>query len=78
MSVIFNGLTLGIFSGDLEFTVYKGSNLLRQEAMAKTDAHRTWHYIYKAGLKGFAIDADTKLAWRERRRCGSSTSSAAR
>ena len=28
VSVIFNGLTLGIFSGDLQFTAYKGSNLL--------------------------------------------------
>ena len=38
VSVIFNGLTLGLFAGDLEFTAYKGSNLLRQEAVAKTDA----------------------------------------
>ena len=38
VSVIFNGLTLGLFAGDLQFTVYKGSNLLRQEALAKTDA----------------------------------------
>src|SRR5271168_3394248 len=36
VSVTFNGLTLGLFSGDLQFTVYKGSNLLRQEALAKT------------------------------------------
>ncbi|MGD0346001.1 MAG: hypothetical protein ABSA85_04550 [Terracidiphilus sp.] len=62
--VFFNGLALGIFSGDLEFTAYKGSNLLRQEAVAKTDA-KDVAYIYKAGLKGFAIGENTKLEWRD-------------
>ena len=64
VSVVFNGLALGIFSGDLEFTAYKGSNLLRQEAVAKTDA-KDVAYIYKAGLKGFAIGANTKIEWRD-------------
>jgi hypothetical protein len=64
VSVIFNGLTLGIFAGDLQFTVYKGSNLLRQEAMAKTDAPDV-AFIYKAGLMGFAIHEDTRLVWRD-------------
>ncbi|HEX3754045.1 MAG TPA: hypothetical protein VHV26_03125 [Rhizomicrobium sp.] len=63
-SVSFDGLTLGIFSGELTFTVYKGSNLLRQEAIAKTDAPDV-AFIYKAGLKGLAIGADTKLVWRD-------------
>lgn len=64
VSVTFNGLSLGIFAGDLQFTIYKGSSLLRQEAIAKTDAADV-AYIYKAGLKGFAIHDDTKLAWRD-------------
>jgi hypothetical protein len=64
VSVAFNGLTLGIFAGDLQFTVYKGSNLLRQEAIASTQADSV-AYIYKAGLKGFKIAADTKLVWRD-------------
>lgn len=64
LSATFNGLTLGIFSGNLRFTVYKGSNLLRQEAVAKTDRPDV-AYIYKAGLKGFTIQPDTKLAWRD-------------
>jgi hypothetical protein len=64
VSVVFNGLTLGIFAGDLQFTVYKGSNLLRQEALAKTDAPDV-AYIYKAGLKGFEIKGDTKVVWRD-------------
>lgn len=64
VSVIFNGLHLGIFSGDLQFTVYKGSNLLRQEAIASTQEPSV-AYIYKAGLKGFVIADDTKLTWRD-------------
>jgi hypothetical protein len=64
VSVIFNGLSLGIFSGDLQFTAYKGSNLLRQEAVAKTDEPSV-AYIYKAGLKGFAISGKTRVVWRD-------------
>jgi hypothetical protein len=64
ISVTFNGLKLGIFAGDLQFTAYKHSNLLRQEAIAKTDQSSV-AYIYKAGLKGFSIAQDTKLVWRD-------------
>jgi hypothetical protein len=63
-SIRFNGLTLGIFFGDLEFTAYKGSNLLRQEAIASTQEPSV-AYIYKAGLKGFAIKDETRLSWRD-------------
>src|SRR5215469_16720184 len=63
-SVSFDGLSLGIFAGGLRFTVYKGSNLLRQEAMAKTTAPDV-AYVYKAGLKGFAIGDNSKLVWRD-------------
>jgi len=64
VSITFNGLTLGLFFGDLRFTVYKGSNLLRQEALAKTDAPSV-AYIYKAGLKGFHIADGTRLTWHD-------------
>ena len=62
VSVIFDGLTLGLFSGDVAFTAYKGSNLLRQEAIAKT-SQPSVAYIYKAGLSGFAINDEAKLVW---------------
>ena len=64
VSVTFNGLSLGVFAGDLQFTAYKGSNLLRQEAIAKTEEPSV-AYIYKAGLKGFTINSDTKVEWRD-------------
>src|SRR5579864_107305 len=37
LEITFPGLELGVFSGTLQFTVYRGTNLLRQEAIAKTD-----------------------------------------
>jgi hypothetical protein len=64
VSVSFNGLSLGVFSGSVRFIVYKGSNLLRQEAVAST-SEASVAFIYKAGLKGFSIGEDTKLAWRD-------------
>ncbi len=64
VSVTYNGLTLGVFAGDLRFTAYKGSNLLRQEAIAKTEEPSV-AYIYKAGLKGFQIHDGAKLVWRD-------------
>jgi hypothetical protein len=63
-SISFNGLSLGVFAGDLQFTAYKGSNLLRQEAIAKTEEPSV-AYIYKAGLKGFSLGPDTRIVWRD-------------
>jgi hypothetical protein len=64
LSVTFDGLKLGIFAGDLRFIAYKGTNLLRQEAVAKTQEPSV-AYIYKAGLKGFSVTPETKLVWRD-------------
>ncbi len=36
LTVTFPGVTLGLFAGQLQFTVYKGSNLIQQEVVAKT------------------------------------------
>jgi hypothetical protein len=64
IEITFPGLSMGIFSGDLQFTMYRGSNLLREEAIAKTDEPSV-AYKYSAGLKGLAIHEDTKLIWRD-------------
>ena len=37
LEISFPGLELGVFAGRLQYTVYKGTNLIRQEAVAKTD-----------------------------------------
>ena len=60
----FPGVSLGLFSGGLRYTVYRGTNLIRQEVIAKTDAPSV-AYKFVAGLKGFTIDNDTRLVWRD-------------
>jgi hypothetical protein len=64
LSITFNGLTLGVFSGGVRFTAYKGTNLLREEAVAKTEEPSV-AFIYKAGLNGFHVADNTKLVWRD-------------
>ena len=64
LEVTFPGLTMGIFSGRLQFTVYKGTNLLRQEAIAKTEEPSV-AYHYRAGLKGFRTDRRSRVVWRD-------------
>jgi hypothetical protein len=64
VEVTFPGLSMGVFSGRLQFTAYKGTNLLRQEAIAKTDEPSV-AYNYRAGLKGFAITPGSRVSWRD-------------
>src|SRR5579871_1861833 len=37
LEVSYGGVQLGVFAGALQYTVYKGSNLIRQEVIAKTE-----------------------------------------
>ena len=62
--VTFPGFEMGIFSGELRYTVYRGTNLLRQEAIAKTEQPSV-AYKYVAGLKGFAADYKTRIVWQD-------------
>lgn len=64
LEVSFPGLSLGIFSGRLAFTVYEGSNLLREEAIAKTEEPSV-AYKYTAGLRGFSLDELERVTWRD-------------
>ncbi len=64
LEVTFPGLSMGIFAGSLRFTVYRGTNLVRMDAVAKTD--EPWvAYKYDAGLKGFSTDLTPRVAWRD-------------
>ena len=57
LAVTFPGMKIGIFAGNLRFTVYRGTNLIRMDAIAQTN--EPWvAYKYDAGLKGFSTDAD--------------------
>jgi hypothetical protein len=64
LEVSFPGLSLGVFSGRAQFTVYKGTNLLRQEAIAKTEEPSV-AYHYRAGLKGFRTETAKRVIWRD-------------
>jgi hypothetical protein len=64
IEVSFPGFEAGIFAGSLQYSVYRGSNLLRQEAIAKTNEPSV-AYKYVAGLKGFAIEDDSRVVWRD-------------
>jgi len=64
LEVSFPGLALGIFSGKLQFTVYRGANLLRQEAIARTDEPSV-AYIYEGGLKGFSAELLPRVFWHD-------------
>ena len=64
LEVTFPGLSMGIFSGSLQFTVYRSTNLIRMDAVAKTDEQ--WvAYKYDAGLNGFSTDTLTRLCWHD-------------
>ncbi|MEW5977703.1 MAG: hypothetical protein AB1898_18060 [Acidobacteriota bacterium] len=64
LEVTFPGLSLGIFSGRLQFTIYQGTNLLRMEAIAKTEEPSV-AYHYRAGLKGFPTEPGKKIIWQD-------------
>ncbi len=64
LTVTYPGVKLGVFDGSLQFTVFKGTNLIRQEVVASTKA--AWvAYKYDAGLKGLAIAPGSKAVWRD-------------
>jgi hypothetical protein len=64
VEVTFNGLSMGIFSGGLQFTSYRGTNLLRMDAIASTQEQFV-AYKYDAGLKGFSTDTLPRVIWRD-------------
>ena len=64
LEVEFDGVTLGPFSGKLRYTVYRGSNLLRQEIIASTELPST-AYQYRGGLSGLSIPDAERVVWRD-------------
>ncbi len=64
LEISYPGVQLGVFSGSLRYTVYKGSNLIRQEVIGKTDEPAV-AYKYDAGVAGMAIAAGSRVVWRD-------------
>jgi len=64
LEVTFPGLSMGIFDGSLRFTSYRGTNLLRMDALAKTK--EPWvAYKYDGGLKGFSTTLTPLVSWHD-------------
>jgi hypothetical protein len=64
LEVTFPGLSMGIFAGSLRFTAYRGTNLLRMDAVATTN--EPWvAYKYEAGLTGFSTDLTPRVTWHD-------------
>ena len=64
LEITFPGVEAGVFSGALQYTIYRGTNLVRQELVAKTTLPSV-AFKYVGGLKGFAIRDDQQLVWRD-------------
>src|SRR5262249_36594141 len=64
LEVSFPGVDLGIFSGRLQFTMYRGSDLLRIEVVVTTN-DKSVAYKYDAGLVGLPPQRDSRLLWRD-------------
>ncbi len=64
LEVTFPGLSMGIFSGSLRFTSYRGANLLRMDAVASTS--EPWvAYKYEAGLRGLSTELTPRVSWHD-------------
>jgi hypothetical protein len=55
---------MGIFSGRLQLTIYKGTNPMRMERLQRQRS-QTVAYIYRGGLKGFNIKDLERVTWRD-------------
>ena len=64
LEIGFDGVELGVFAGRLQYTVYRGTNLIEQEIIAKTDADSV-AYKYEGGLKGLPIEPSSRVVWRD-------------
>jgi hypothetical protein len=64
LEIGFPGMELGVFTGRLQYTVYRGTNLIRQEAIART-SEQSVAYKYDSGLKGLSIGGASRVSWRD-------------
>ena len=64
LEISFPGVQLGVFAGRLQYTVYRGTNLIKQEVIASTQEPSV-AYKYDAGIRGVAIQPASRVAWRD-------------
>lgn len=62
--IAFPGVKLGVFSGTLQYTIFKGTSLIQQDVLATTTT--PWvAYKYHTGLKGLSVARDARVVWRD-------------
>jgi hypothetical protein len=64
LEIAFPGLAMGVFTGSLQWTVYRGANLIRQEAIAQTQ-EPSLAYIYAGGLSGLSSEVFPQVFWHD-------------
>jgi hypothetical protein len=64
LEIKFPGVEAGIFAGYLQYDIFKGSNLIRQVLVAKTDRPSA-AFKYDAGLRGLPIQPNSRVVWRD-------------
>jgi hypothetical protein len=64
LEITFPGVSAGIFSGYLQYDIFKNSNLIRQMLVAKTD-HPSAAFKYDAGLRGLEVTPSSRMIWRD-------------
>ena len=64
LEIVFPGVHLGMFAGALQYSIFRGTNLIQQEILAKTND--PWvAYKYDAGLKGLSTQTGARVVWRD-------------
>jgi hypothetical protein len=64
LEISFPGVEVGVFAGRLQYDVFKGSNLIRQVVIARTDQPSV-AFKYDGGLKGLPILPTSRVVWRD-------------
>lgn len=64
LEITFPGVEVGIFAGDLQYDVFKGSNLIRQMLVVQTDKPSV-AFKYDAGFRGLAMQPSSRMVWRD-------------
>lgn len=64
LEIVFPGVEIGLFKGLLQYDIFKGSNLVRQMLIAKTE-NKSIAFKYDGGLSGLPIQDKTRILWRD-------------
>lgn len=64
LEIIFPNVSAGIFEGYLQYDIFKGSGLVRQMFVAKTNDPSV-AFKYDAGLSGLPLSESSRMVWRD-------------